>query len=185
MLGSLIGGALSLIGGKSRNTAQQRVAREQMAFHERMSNTMVRRRMDDMRAGGINPILAANSAVSSPPGAMPQIQDIVTPAVSTAVQANQSIAQANVLHEQVRNVSQQVEVGQWQEAKLSAERALISLSYNEKLMYMDLLEQEIYMKSRTGDVAKTQYGKALEWIRQTREAIIGGASISPMKPGRP
>lgn len=75
VIGSLgaaaIGGGLSFLGQSSANQANQSMARDQMAFQERMANTQYQRAVKDLEAAGLNPMMAyGNIHTSSPSGAL-------------------------------------------------------------------------------------------------------------------
>lgn len=97
--GAVIGGLLSKSGQEDANETNLQLGREQMGFQERMSNTAYQRATADMRAAGINPMLAVQQGgASSPAGALPRAENTMSALANSAVSATQmmqGLAQAD------------------------------------------------------------------------------------------
>ena len=119
-LGNPLGGAVSgLVGGIGQGLGDYKSAQKQMKFQREMSNTAIRRQMADMRAAGINPILAAKyGGASTPSGASYSIPNIgsaavegykgVSSAKQMQQQTKQSEAQTKNIQEQTKAVEQKL-----------------------------------------------------------------------------
>lgn len=161
--------AASFLGGERANRANERIARENRAFQERMSSTSWQRAVKDMKLAGINPMLAfQQGGASSPGGSTTRVEDAIGPAVSSVMS--------------LVRMRKELELMQSQKAKMDAEttRTMVGTS-------IDNLTAQIMgygVKNRKGGVTPyAALSRQNEYMiqranEQLLRAAIPGAKVS-------
>lgn len=110
IIGGLVSGGLSLLGGERRNSAQAQQAEAANAFSAQQFASRYQTTVKDMEAAGLNPMLAYSQGGGSPPsGQQAQMQDTMTPAVESFSRSRQVGIQDKIASAQIANVEADTE----------------------------------------------------------------------------
>lgn len=137
--GNVLSGLLQDRGTRRQNRMNLQIAREQMAFQERMSSTAYQRSADDAEAAGLNRIIALGSPATTPSGAKAEMRNpqsgksqAAREAAHSALTLKQQIEAIQVAKNQARNLladtnlkGEQAIVAQGTDRNLRATNALI------------------------------------------------------------
>ncbi len=148
--GAALGGYFGYKGVKAQNRATAQSSAEQMDFQERMSNTAFRRSRADYEAAGFNPLLAMNSAASTPGGASYQAQNELAPissSLTSAIDVSRAFADLK---------------------KTRADTDFVRSSTTATQQQNEQRELEL-------NVERGKYAKALRYLRKSGESVAPAA----------
>lgn len=95
-------GGLPVVGGIWSNIQNRAESKKARQWTAEMAGSSVQRHMIDLKAAGLNPILAAGGMAQTPSPATASVDDVIGPGVSTALQAREQRKRLELLDQQIQ-----------------------------------------------------------------------------------
>lgn len=153
---TLIPAALSFLGGERRNSQQAASANAANQFSAQQYATRYQTTMKDMKAAGLNPMLAyQQGAGTAPSGQQAVYQDTISPAVSAYQSERLQRSQADLNTSSAARADQDIEVMKSTVKKIDSEtRNLDDVQSQLRAVVQNLVEQNYNLRKQGANLDK-------------------------------